>query len=129
MALRTHLVVHRTNDSLAAAFDRRVRLESQRGLGAAAIFDRTFDFWRDYRSDLPPSRKTLHTPTIFGSSDRRSGIASNPPSGNARTRFVASHAWARNITAYSIGVMPIAGKWEVRFVAHDQGASAPDRRF
>ena len=39
----------------------------------------------------------------------RSGIAPNPPRGNARTRFVASHARARGLTPYSIGVMPTLG--------------------
>ena len=108
MAVRTHLVVHRTNDPLAAAFDRRVRLESQRGFVAAAVFDRTFNLWRDHRSDLPRSRKTLHTLAVLGSSYRRSGIAPHPSCGNARTRLVASHARAGSLTAYSVGVMPIA---------------------
>ena len=112
MALRTHLVVHRTNDPLATAFDRRVRLESQHSFGAAAVFDWAFDFWRNHSSDLPRTRKTLHTRAVLGSSYRRSGIASNPPRGNARTCLVASHAWAGSLTAYSLGVMPIAGKWE-----------------
>ena len=105
MALRTHLVVHRTNDPLATAFDRRVRLESQRGFGAAAVFDWTFNFWRDHRSDLPRSRNTLYAPAVLRSSYRRSGIAPNPPRGNTRTRIVAFHAWAGSLAAYSLGVM------------------------
>ena len=115
MALRTHLVVHRANDTLAPAFDRRVRLESQRGFGAAAVFDWTFDFWCDHRSDLPRSRKTLHPSAVLGSSYRRSGVAPNTPRGDTRTRLVAFHAWPGSFAAYSVGLMPIAGKSEARF--------------
>jgi hypothetical protein len=113
MAVRAHLVVHRTDDTLASAFDRRMRLESQRGFGAAAVFEWTFDFWCNHRSDLPRARKTLHTRSVLGSSYRGSRIAPNPPRGNACTCVVASHPWAGSLTTHSLGVMPPSGYWSV----------------
>src|SRR5580700_8624724 len=107
MALRTDLVVHRTNDPSASAPEWRVRLESQRRFGAAAVSDRSLTFWRDYGPNLSLARTTLYALPLLGSPCGRSRIAPDPPRGNARTRLVALRAWARSLVADPIGLMPM----------------------
>src|ERR1700735_739428 len=107
MALRTDLVVRRTNDSSAAASDWRVRLESQRSIGAAAVSDRPLTFWCYYGFCLSLARTTLYAPSLLGSPCRRSRIAPDPSRGNTRTRLVALRAWARSPIADPIGLMPV----------------------
>src|SRR3974390_3715514 len=88
LAVRTDLVVSRTDDAAAVDADRRVRLEHGCGLGLAAVAHRTPGVWRSHGMRVPRAAESVFAVAAARPANRHAREAAGPAAGYRRACVV-----------------------------------------